>query len=168
VLLGGFGSFLIANQLVLQRVLGSLTIVLGLVFVGGLPWLQRDLRVHTRPAVGLVGAPVLGMLFGLGWTPCIGPTLGAVMALGIDSGTAARGGLLAVAYCLGLGLPFVVTALAFGRAMTMFGWVRRHHVWVMRAGGLMLVTIGILLVTGAWNDIVTSMRIWVTGFTPAV
>jgi cytochrome c-type biogenesis protein len=168
VLLGGFGSFLIANQLVLQRVLGSLTIVLGLVFVGGLPWPQRDLRVHTRPAVGLVGAPVLGMLFGLGWTPCIGPTLGAVMALGIDSGTAARGGLLAVAYCLGLGLPFVVTALAFGRAMTMFGWVRRHHVWVMRAGGLMLVTIGILLVTGAWNDIVTSMRIWVTGFTPAV
>jgi cytochrome c-type biogenesis protein len=168
VLLGGFGSFLIANQLVLQRVLGSLTIVLGLVFVGGLPWLQRDLRVHSRPAVGLVGAPVLGMLFGLGWTPCIGPTLGAVMALGIDSGTAARGGLLAVAYCLGLGLPFVVTALAFGRAMTMFGWVRRHHVWVMRAGGLMLVTIGILLVTGAWNDIVTSMRIWVTGFTPAV
>jgi cytochrome c-type biogenesis protein len=168
VLLGGFGGFLIENQVVLQRVLGSLTIVLGLAFVGGLPWLQRDLRVHSRPAVGLAGAPILGMLFGLGWTPCIGPTLGAVMALGIDSGTAARGGLLAVAYCLGLGLPFVVTALAFGRAMTMFGWVRRHHLWVMRAGGLMLVTIGILLVTGAWNDIVTSMRIWVTGFTPAV
>jgi cytochrome c-type biogenesis protein len=168
VLLGGFSAFLIENQVVLQRILGSLTIVLGLVFVGGLPWLQRDLRVHSRPAVGLAGAPILGMLFGLGWTPCIGPTLGAVMALGIDSGTAARGGLLAVAYCLGLGLPFVVTALAFGRAMTMFGWVKRHHVWVMRAGGLLLVTIGILLVTGTWNEIVVAMRIWVTGFTPAV
>jgi cytochrome c-type biogenesis protein len=168
VLLGGFSAFLIENQVVLQRILGSLTIVLGLVFVGGLPWLQRDLRVHSRPAVGLVGAPMLGALFGLGWTPCIGPTLGAVMALGIDSGTAARGGLLAVAYCLGLGLPFVLTALAFGRAMTMFGWVKRHHVWVMRAGGLLLVTIGILLVTGTWNEIVVAMRIWVTGFTPAV
>jgi cytochrome c-type biogenesis protein len=168
VLLGGFGGFLIENQVVLQRVLGSLTIVLGLAFIGGLPWLQRDLRVHSRPAVGLAGAPVLGMLFGLGWTPCIGPTLGAVMALGIDSGTAARGGVLAVAYCLGLGLPFVVTALAFGRAMSMFGWVKRHQVAVMRAGGLMLVTIGILLVTGAWNDLTIAMQVWVNGFTPAV
>jgi cytochrome c-type biogenesis protein len=168
VLLGGFGGFLIENQVVLQRVLGSLTILLGLAFIGGLPWLQRDLRVHSRPAVGLAGAPVLGMLFGLGWTPCIGPTLGAVMALGIDSGTAARGGVLAVAYCLGLGLPFVVTALAFGRAMSMFGWVKRHQVAVMRAGGLMLVTIGILLVTGAWNDLTIAMQVWVNGFTPAV
>jgi cytochrome c-type biogenesis protein len=168
VLLGGFGGFLLENQVVLQRVLGSLTIVLGLAFIGGLPWLQRDLRVHSRPAVGLAGAPVLGALFGLGWTPCIGPTLGAVMALGIDSGTAARGGILAVAYCLGLGLPFIVTALAFSRAMSMFSWVKRHHVWVMRAGGAMLVTIGILLVTGAWNEITIAMQVWVNGFTPAV
>jgi cytochrome c-type biogenesis protein len=168
VLLGGFGGFLLENQVVLQRVLGSLTIVLGLAFIGGLPWLQRDLRVHSRPAVGLVGAPVLGALFGLGWTPCIGPTLGAVMALGIDSGTAARGGILAVAYCLGLGLPFIVTALAFSRAMSMFSWVKRHQVWVMRAGGAMLVTIGILLVTGAWNEITIAMQVWVNGFTPAV
>jgi len=168
VLLGGFGGFLLENQVVLQRVLGSLTIVLGLAFIGGLPWLQRDLRLHSKPAVGLAGAPMLGVLFGLGWTPCIGPTLGAVMALGIDGGTAVRGGVLAVAYCLGLGLPFVFTALAFSRAMSAFAWVARHQVAVMRAGGAMLVTIGVLLLTGVWNDWTIAMQVWVNGFTPAV
>ncbi len=168
VLLGGFGGFLLENQDVLQRWLGGITIVLGLAFIGFLPWMQRDVRLDRKPAVGLAGAPVLGMLFGLGWTPCIGPTLGAVMALGLNEGTALRGGILAVAYCLGLGLPFVLTALAFSRAMTAFSWVKQHYVAIMRTGGAMLVIIGVLLVTGAWNDLVVGIQVWANRFAPAV
>jgi cytochrome c-type biogenesis protein len=168
VLLGGFGGFLLENQDVLQRWLGGITIVLGLAFIGFLPWMQRDVRLDRKPAVGLAGAPVLGMLFGLGWTPCIGPTLGAVMALGLNEGTALRGGILAVAYCLGLGLPFVLTALAFSRAMTAFSWVKKHYVAIMRTGGAMLVIIGVLLVTGAWNDLVVGIQVWANRFAPAV
>lgn len=168
VLLGSLGGYFLENQDTLQRWLGGVTILFGLTFFGRLPWLQRDVRIHRKPAVGLAGAPVLGVLFGLGWTPCVGPTLGAVMALGIDSGTATRGGLLAVTYSLGLGLPFVVTALAFDRAMGAFSWVRRHNLAFMRAGGVMLVVIGLLLVTGLWNDLTVDMRVWATGFTPSL
>jgi cytochrome c-type biogenesis protein len=168
VLLGGFGGFLLENQDALQRWLGGITIVLGLAFIGFLPWMQRDVRLDRKPAVGLAGAPVLGMLFGLGWTPCIGPTLGAVMALGLNEGTAARGGILAVAYCIGLGLPFVLTALAFSRAMSAFSWVKKHYVAFMRTGGAMLVIIGVLLVTGAWNDLVVGLQVWANSFAPAV
>jgi cytochrome c-type biogenesis protein len=168
VLLGSFGGFLLDHQNALQRWLGAFTIVMGLAFIGVLPWLQRDVRIDKRPAVGLAGAPLLGAAFGLGWSPCLGPTLGAVMALGLDQGTALRGGVLAVAYCLGLGLPFVVTALAFGRAMTAFGWVRRHYLAVMRTGGGLLVVIGLLLVTGAWDQLVEQLQVWVNGFTVAI
>jgi cytochrome c-type biogenesis protein len=168
VLLGSFGGFLLDHQDALQRWLGVFTIVMGLAFIGVLPWLQRDVRIEKRPAVGLAGAPLLGAAFGLGWSPCLGPTLGAVMALGLDQGTALRGGVLAVAYCLGLGLPFVVAALAFGRAMTAFGWVKRHYLAVMRTGGAMLVVIGLLLVTGAWDQLVEQLQVWVNGFTVAI
>ncbi|MEO7979324.1 MAG: cytochrome c biogenesis protein CcdA [Sporichthyaceae bacterium] len=168
VLIGGLGGFLLENQDVLRRVLGALTIVLGLSFVGFLPWLQRDVRLDRRPAVGLLGAPVLGMVFGLGWSPCLGPTLAAVLALGLGEGTAARGGVLAVAYCLGLGLPFVLAALAFGRAMTVFGWFKKHYVAVMRTGGGVLVVLGILMVTGVWDSWIGALQVWVNGFTVAV
>jgi cytochrome c-type biogenesis protein len=168
VLLGGLGGFLLENQDVLQRVLGAVTIVLGLSFVGFLPWMQRDIRIDRRPAVGLLGAPVLGMVFGLGWSPCLGPTLAAVFALGLGEGTALRGGVLAVAYCLGLGLPFVLAAVAFGRAMTVFDWFKKHYVAVMRAGGGMLIVIGVLLMTGVWDTWVSSLQVWVNGFTVAV
>ena len=168
VLLGAVGTFFLDQERTLQRVLGVLTIVLGVAFMGSLPFLQRDFRLHRRPVLGLAGAPMLGVLFGLGWAPCVGPTLGAVLSLGLNEGTAARGGVLAVAYCLGLGLPFVVTALAFRHAMGAFGWVKRHYSWVVRTGGAMLVAIGVLLVTGVWNDLTVQLQVWVSGFTPAV
>jgi cytochrome c-type biogenesis protein len=168
VLVGGFGAFLIDQRRLLQQILGGLTVVLGLAFMGAVPWFQRDLRVHRRPALGLLGAPMLGVMFGLGWSPCVGPTLGAVYALSLDEGSATRGGVLAVAYCVGLGLPFVIVALAFRRAMGALGWVKRHYIWIMRFGGAMLVTIGLLLVTGVWNDLTVQMQIWVNGFSPAV
>jgi cytochrome c-type biogenesis protein len=168
VLAGALGDFFLEHRRGLQQVLGALTIVFGLAFMGVLPWFQRDLRLHRRPVLGLAGAPMLGVLFGLGWTPCVGPTLGVVLNLGLSEGTAARGGVLAVAYCLGLGVPFIVTALAFRRAMTAFGWVKQHYVWVLRAGGAMLVTIGVLLVTGVWNDLTVQLQVWVNGYVPAV
>jgi cytochrome c-type biogenesis protein len=168
VLVGSFGFFLIDHRRSLQQILGCLTIVLGLAFMGAVPWFQRDVRVHRRPTLGLLGAPMLGVLFGLGWSPCVGPTLTAVLSLSLDQGSAIRGGVLAVAYCVGLGLPFVVVALAFRRAMGALGWVKRHYVWVMRLGGAMLVAIGVLLVSGVWNDMTVQMQIWVNGFSPAV
>jgi cytochrome c-type biogenesis protein len=168
VLVGTFGVFLIDHRRLLQQILGGLTVLLGLAFMGAVPWFQRDLRVHRRPSLGLLGAPMLGVLFGLGWSPCVGPTLTAVLALSLDQGSATRGGVLAVAYSLGLGLPFVVVALAFRRAMGALGWVKRHYVWVMRLGGAMLVAIGVLLVTGVWNDMTVQMEIWVNSFSPAV
>ena len=168
VFVGAFGVFLIDHRRLLQEILGSLTIVLGLAFMGAVPWFQRDLRVHRRPSVGLLGAPMLGVLFGLGWSPCVGPTLTAVLALSLDGGSATRGGILAVAYSLGLGLPFVLVALAFRRVMGALGWVKSHYVWVMRLGGAMLVAIGVLLVSGVWNDMTVQMQIWVNSFSPAV
>jgi cytochrome c-type biogenesis protein len=168
VLVGAFGVFLIDHRRLLQVILGSLTVVLGLAFMGAVPWFQRDLRVHRRPSLGLLGAPMLGVLFGLGWSPCVGPTLTAVLALSLDGGSATRGGILAVAYSLGLGLPFVLVALAFRRVMGALGWVKSHYVWVMRLGGAMLVAIGVLLVSGVWNDMTVQMQIWVNSFSPAV
>jgi cytochrome c-type biogenesis protein len=165
---GALGTWLWTYMHPITVVLGALTIVVGLAFLGLVPWLQRDVRVHKVPAVGLAAAPFLGVLFGLGWTPCIGPTLAAVNVLALNEGTAGRGALLSVAYCLGLGVPFVLVALAFRRMLGAVRWVRRHQVWVTRIGGAMLIVVGVLLVTGQWDVWVGDLRGWVSGYEAAV
>ena len=165
---GALGDWLFRYTREISVVLGLFTILVGVAFIGLVPWLQRDLRVHRVPAVGLAAAPLLGVLFGLGWTPCIGPTLSAVQALALHEGTATRGALLSVAYSLGLGLPFLVAGFAFRRMLGAVSWVRRHQVWVTRLGGTMLILVGMLLVTGLWDQWVGDLRSWVGGFEVAV
>ncbi|TPQ22313.1 cytochrome c biogenesis CcdA family protein [Streptomyces sporangiiformans] len=168
-LFGYFGQTLQEQQGILSKVLGVLMILMGIFFMGLVPRLtQREFRFHKRPAVGLVGAPFLGALFGIGWTPCIGPTLASVQALAFNEGSAGRGAILTVAYCIGLGVPFVLAAVAFRKALGAFGWVKRHYVWVMRIGGAMMIVTGLLLLTGAWDRIVQEMQVWSDGFTVGV
>ncbi|MEV5989149.1 cytochrome c biogenesis protein CcdA [Streptomyces sp. NPDC052051] len=168
-LFGYFGATLQEYRDTLSKVLGVLMILLGVFFMGLMPWLtQREFRFHQRPTTGLVGAPLLGALFGIGWTPCIGPTLSSVLMLSSDQGSAGRGALLTVAYCLGLGIPFVLAAIAFRKALGAFGWVKRHYAWVMRIGGVMMIGTGLLLLTGAWDGIVQQMQSWSDGFTVGI
>lgn len=168
-LFGFFGQTLQDHRGILSKVLGVLMIIMGVFFMGLMPWLtQREFRLHKRPATGLVGAPLLGALFGIGWTPCIGPTLSAVQTLSFQQASAGRGALLTVAYCAGLGIPFVLTAVAFRKALGAFGWVKRHYVWVMRAGGTMMIVTGVLLLTGIWDLLVQRMQTWSTGFTVGI
>ncbi|MEO7351366.1 MAG: cytochrome c biogenesis protein CcdA [Marmoricola sp.] len=159
-LFGAIGFWLFTYERPITIVLGSFTILLGLVFLGVVPWMQRDWRIHQVPAVGLAAAPLLGVLFGLGWAPCIGPTLVAVTSLALNEASAWRGALLTFAYCLGLGLPFIAAALAYRRMLGAVGWIRRHQQWVTAFGGLMLIAVGVLLVTGWWGVLVDWMRTW--------
>ena len=165
-LFGSIGTELRAYQRPLSIGTGVLVIVVGLAFIGLLPMLQRDVRVHAVPAVGLAMAPVLGVFFAVGWAPCIGPTLSAVLGLSLaaDDTTAARGALLAFVYCLGLGVPFVLAALGFARFSRSIGWLRRHQRAISVTGGVMLVVVGVLLVTGVWDALVIDLQNWLGGF----
>lgn len=168
-LFGYWGSTLQEHKDVLTKILGVLMVLMGVFFMGLMPWLsQREFRFHTKPATGLAGAPLLGALFGIGWAPCIGPTLSSVQTLAFNEASAGRGAILTVAYCLGLGIPFVLTAVAFRKALGAFAWVKRHYVWVMRIGGTMMIVTGVLLLTGAWDRIVQEMQVWSDGFTVGI
>ncbi|MFF0753285.1 cytochrome c biogenesis CcdA family protein [Streptomyces sp. NPDC004267] len=168
-LFGYFGWTLQEHRETLTTILGVLMIAMGVFFMGLMPWFtQREFRFHKKPATGLIGAPVLGALFGIGWTPCIGPTLAAVNALAAQEASAGRGAMLTVAYCLGLGLPFILTAVAFRKALGAFAWVKKHYTWVMRIGGGMMIVTGVLLLTGAWDTMVSTMQSWSSGFTVGI
>ena len=159
-LFGSVGAWFTDNTRLLNIALGSLTILVGLAFLGAVPWFQRDLRIHRVPRIGLGAAPLLGVLFALGWTPCIGPTLGAVQALALNEGTAGRGVLLSLAYSLGLGIPFILAGLMYERTLGAVRWVRKHQVWVTRFGGALLIIVGVLLVTGLWADWISELQSW--------
>ena len=168
VVAGSAGRALYEYRTMINRVLGVVIIVLGLIFSGVLPLGQRDLRLHRVPAVGVAAAPLLGMVFAVGWTPCISPTLGVVVNLGFNEGTAARGGLLGFVYALGLGIPFVLAGLAFSRMSRAVGFLRRHQQVIMRIGGVLLVVVGLLLVTGGWDRLTSVLRQWASSFETAI
>lgn len=151
---------LLINELLLQRIGGVVTIAMALVFIGLVPAMQKDLRVHKVPRMGLAGAPVLGGIFALGWTPCLGPTLAGVLSMAAATGgNAARGYLLVFIYCLGLGIPFLLIALGLRWAVGASEWLRRHGRTIQFVGGGLLLLVGILLVTGLWADVVGWMRV---------
>ena len=166
-LFGAAGAFLITYQAPIIRVLGALTIVLGLAFTGALarvPVFNRTFRLDANPKVGVAGAPLLGIMFGIGWTPCIGPTLAAVLALSVSTGGAGRGALLSFAYSLGLGIPFLLAALGVDRAFRVFAYARRHARAVTRIGGVLLIIVGLLQVTGAWTMFMVQVQGWVANW----
>ena len=163
-LTGAAGAWLYIHYRQLNVVLGILTILLGVAFLGGIGFLQRDWRIHRVPAVGLAAAPLLGFLFGVGWTPCVGPTLGAINLLSVNEATATRGAVLAGVFALGLGLPFIAAALAYRRMLGAFAVVRRHQVLVMRLGGAMMIVVGLLLVSGWWERLTQWLQGAVLGF----
>ncbi|HET9896049.1 MAG TPA: cytochrome c biogenesis CcdA family protein [Streptosporangiaceae bacterium] len=172
IVVGGIGGTLRAHEAGLARLLGVVLILLGLLFAGAFDrfgFAGRIIKPSFRPRAGLTTAPLLGMLFGLGWIPCVGPTLGAVLTLGLSTGTAARGGLLAFVYALGIGVPFLIVALAFQRGVTSFNFARRHARRISQIGGLLLIIVGLLEVSGVWGSAVTWLKLhWLASYNPPI
>jgi cytochrome c-type biogenesis protein len=172
VAVSSIGDALATHAAGLTRILGAVIILLGLMFMGVFDRFTvagRIFRPSYRPRAGLAGAPLLGVMFGLSWTPCIGPTLTAVLLLGENSGTAVRGGVLAFVYGLGIGIPFLIMAFAFQRGVTVFGWAKRHARLITQIGGVMLIAVGVLEVTGLWASAIIWLKVnWFSGYTPPI
>jgi cytochrome c-type biogenesis protein len=159
---GGLGQTLLLHQRLIQSVMGIVVIVLGLGFLGVIPALQREVRLHHRPTGTLVGAFLLGSVFAIGWTPCIGPTLAAVQGMALQEASAVRGAVLSATYCLGLGLPFLIIGLLMEKGVRAIKVLRTHSRLIMHVGGVLLIVIGLLLVTGYWNTV----NIWLRSLLP--
>lgn len=163
----GVSDVLFGNAELLQRIGGVITVGMGLVFLGWIPALQREVRVHRVPRGGIASAPLLGAVYGLGWTPCLGPTLTGVIALSTATEvgpSAVRGLVLVLAYSLGLGLPFVLLAAGARWAVGVLSWLRRHVRGLQISGGIMLIGVGLLLATGAWAELVAVLRAPIAGY----
>lgn len=164
-LFGGLGNRISANQGSIARVLGIFTIVMGLIFMGRIN-LLRSFKVNKIANSGLIGAPLLGFLFGLGWTPCIGPALAAVQSLALESASATRGSILSVAYCIGLGAPFILSGAYFDRSNSIRKFLARNGERIAFIGGVILIVIGAMQLTGTWNSLMISLRSTISGFEP--
>jgi cytochrome c-type biogenesis protein len=166
-LFGGIGAHVAVNEEIITRVLGVLTIVMGLIFIGIFP-MMPTLHMKASTTGGLIGAPLLGFLFGLGWTPCIGPALASVEALAFQESSALRGAILSVGYCLGLGLPFILTGLLFDRSEKLRKALVRSGQTVSRIGGGLLILIGLLQITGLWTSLMIVLRSTISNFIPVI
>ena len=166
-LFGSLGSNISANSKIITKFLGIFTIIMGLIFMGRIKYM-RTFKVNKIANSGLLSAPVLGFLFGLGWTPCIGPALAAVQTLAIESASATRGSILAVAYCFGLGTPFLLSGIFFDRSQAMRKFLSKHGEQISFIGGVLLILIGVLQFTGLWDAWMISLRSLISGFEPVL
>ena len=163
---GGIGGWFISYGKIIERIMGLFVIALGISYLGYWNLFNREYRFHAPVKQGIIGAPLLGALFAIGWTPCIGPTLAAVQSLAFNQATVSRGAILSAFYGFGLGLPFLFITFALEKAIVSVSWLRKRQVFFLRIGGILLILIGILLATGLWSEVTVEMRILISGFTP--